>query len=171
MPSIPATRKKILGNANEDRIQSSLTRKYCRNINVTTRPKQHVTTLDVDRDFIKLLNNSNNEAQKIRHIVKNITTLFHNLSFSSKQFTSHVIDQAINKVRLLECFYKVVSHLNVICLSLHTLLDQLPSIESNYLELVSNEEDIAETYIPFFKKDLLNDYFKQDGKQLVDFTS
>lgn len=89
------------------------------------------------------------------------------MSFSAKQFTDHISQHAINKIRLLECYYKLVSRLEITCLSLYTITEQLS--EDQFLELVSYEEDIAEAYIPFLKKELRDTYFKQDGKQLVNF--
>lgn len=115
-----------------------------------------------------------------------------NVSFSSAQFNQIVSEQAVNSVRLLEYYYKLSMRLNVLALSLSSILKHIENLDETLLELINQNETVAKgirlkrirhvvaafqlthkrtAYIPHLPDELLDAFFEKDGRQLASWTA
>ncbi|KAI9483388.1 MAG: hypothetical protein EXX96DRAFT_558026 [Benjaminiella poitrasii] len=173
MPSIPATRKKVLKNSKEDIIQWNLTNHHYKyNLKMRHHEKYNdKTTIEIAKSFLRLLNNTNNEARRIEEIVNDITHLYQSVSFDSKQFLEHVITHATSsKTRLLVVYHKLVSQLHVLALSIRLIFSYIPNMVETLVELISFEEDkVAEAYIESMQQNVRHELIIEGGRQLVNW--
>ncbi|KAI7908153.1 uncharacterized protein BX663DRAFT_22619 [Cokeromyces recurvatus] len=165
MPSIPSTRQKTFKSSKEDAIQWSLTNHHSKTYLETTICKysKSKSTLDVAKKFIKLLNNANNESDKITEIIKDITCLYQTISFNSKQFLEYIFEHATSSnIRILVLYSKIVSQLQVLALSTRLILSYVPHLDETLIRLISFEEnEIAE--------DIRHKLIMKGGRQLVNW--
>lgn len=81
---------------------------------------------------------------KLDQFAKEITHMYKNVTFSSKQFNQILGEQAVNSVRLLEYYYKLFSRLKILALSLSSILQYVQNLDEALYELINHDEVIAE---------------------------
>ncbi|KAG2237817.1 hypothetical protein INT48_002118 [Thamnidium elegans] len=172
MPKIPVTREIFLKRLDQDNIQWTLTNYHekIEHCNVHVPSDVTLTTIDIAKKFIKLMNNTNNKQAKIDEIVKDIKRLYNTVSFSTRMFIDYVIEQVSNMTSLLITYYEVSVQLDVLALSTRALLTHIPQIDELLCELFYYQDKVGEAYIQALDEKTLNEIFVQDGKQFLNWS-
>ncbi|GAN01546.1 hypothetical protein MAM1_0009c00979 [Mucor ambiguus] len=176
MSIIPATRNKRLLKPEQDHIQWELTqghsKRYCSEVFHMRQHSNHLTTTEeLAYKFVQFLYNTKEADTNLAQFAKDITYMCQNVAFSSLQFNQIVSEQAVNSVRMLEYYYKLYTRLNILALSLPSILQHVENLDETLLNLISQNESVAKAYIPHLPDQLRDAFFEKDGRQLTSWTA